>query len=125
MKIAAAGVTGAEQVVARWREPTALDGPAALTAELARLLVELRDAGGAKNLRGAAPLRAVGYGIPAVLEPDTYCVRRAPNIHGCRDVDLRGPDRGRAICGRSCWRASTGCLRSSVEGAAGGCTWLG
>ena len=32
--------------------------------------------------------------------------------------------KGRAICGRRCWRASTGCLRSSAAGAAGGCTWL-
>ena len=37
--------------------------------------------------------------------------------------DGAGRDRGRAMCGRSCWRASTGCLRCSAAGAAGGCTW--
>ena len=33
----------------------------------------------------------------------------------------RGRDTRRDICGRSCWRVSIGCLRSSAAGAAGGC----
>ena len=37
----------------------------------------------------------------------------------------RGRDTRRDICGHSCWRVSTGCLRSSAAGAAGGCAWLG
>ena len=34
---------------------------------------------------------------------------------------LRGADTRRDICGHSCWRAFTRCLRSSAAGAAGGC----
>ena len=42
-----------------------------------------------------------------------------------QNAALRGQERGRAICGRSCRRASKGCLRSSAACAAGACTWLG
>ncbi len=48
-------------------------------------------------------------------EVDEACVERV------QPAAPRGVDTQRDICGRSCWRASTGCLRSSAAGAAGGC----
>ncbi len=41
--------------------------------------------------------------------------------HRHQTAALRGADTRRDICGHSCWRASTGCLRSRAAGAAGGC----
>ena len=48
-----------------------------------------------------------------------------PAKAGARSCRRHAAGKGRAICGRSCWRASTGCLRSSAAGAADGCTLVG
>ena len=82
-KIAAAGVTGSGQIVARRREATPVTGPTDLIARLTAMLADLR-------LEAGSPV-AVGIGIPAMLEPNSDRVLWAPNIPGCRDVLLREP----------------------------------
>ena len=82
-KIAAAGVTGSGQIVARRREATPVTGPTNLIARLTAMLADLQ-------LEAGSPL-AVGIGIPAMLEPSRDRVLWAPNIPGCRDVRLRDP----------------------------------
>ena len=48
-------------------------------------------------------------------------VRHPGQIQCAQILALSGQDTRRDICGHSCWRVATGCLRSSAAGAAGGC----
>lgn len=82
-KIAAAGVTGSRQIVARRREATPVTGPTDLMPRLTAMLADLQ-------LEAGSPV-AVGIGLPAMLEPNSDRVLWAPNIPGCRDVLLREP----------------------------------
>jgi glucokinase len=81
-KIAAARVTSEGQILSRRREVTVTTGPPAVIDQLTRLLNNLRE-------ESSDPIRAVGIGIPAVLEPGSDLVIWGPNLPGFRNVKLR------------------------------------
>ncbi len=81
-KIAAAVVDDSGRITSRRRESTTAAGGDALIEQVTHLLAGLR-------AESSAAIRAVGIGIPAVLEPATDRVLWAPNIPGARDLPLR------------------------------------
>lgn len=80
-KVAAALVTDRGELLAKVQEPTCLEGPEAVVAQIAALARQL-DPNGAFSAMGAA--------VPAALASDgTDRVLWAPNLPGWRDVPLR------------------------------------
>ncbi len=85
-KVAAAVVSSQGEILVRVQEPTNQEGPIPLIAQITRLLQSLV----AQRSLAAGEIQGVGIGIPAVLEPETDFVIWGPNLHGWRNIDLRG-----------------------------------
>ncbi|NPV66028.1 MAG: ROK family protein [Anaerolineae bacterium] len=80
-KVAAALVTDRGELLAKVQEPTCLEGPDAVVAQIAALARQLDPVGASS---------AVGAAVPAALASDgTDRVLWAPNLPGWRDVPLR------------------------------------
>lgn len=85
-KVAAAAITSNGAILQRLEQPTNQEGPAALIDQIAGMLrVLILD-----PTSRCQPFKAVGIGIPAVLELETDFVVWGPNLNGWRNVDLRG-----------------------------------
>lgn len=108
-KVAAALVTDRGELLAKVQEPTCLEGPEAVVAQIAALARQL-DPGGTFSALGAA--------VPAALASDgTDRVLWAPNLPGWRDVPLREMLRERL--------GIPACLEFDGHAAALGEWWVG
>lgn len=86
-KIAVGAITTTGKILDRIIVPTLQNGPIAGIDQIISILDSLI------QRLNAAPgqIIGIGIGIPAVLENDTDFVIWGPNLHGWKNVDLRGP----------------------------------